>query len=329
MGAAIDAIDAIVLAGDRTGARAVAGSNKALLEIDGRPLVIAVLDALDSVARVRSITVVGPRDRLSCCIQQHYPEQHRSTPLEILEQADTAYQNFWAAFTHISAASNEDREGSAAPPTDTPVLLLAADMPLLSTFELDEFLDGASLDELDYCIGMTDARHLHKFRARSGLPGIRMTCLHLADGDLRLNNLHLLRPHRVGNRHLIEQIYQFRYQKNPWNIVRSAARLLQSPGLGFRAIALYTRLQVALWAEALNWTSLRRRCAAGVSRERVSQYASALLGTRAGIVETTIGGAALDVDNLVDFNTLQLRSSEFRALLADAAQNRGFTEPPE
>ncbi|MBN7798058.1 NTP transferase domain-containing protein [Parahaliea mediterranea] len=296
-------LDAIVLAGEGGAARPIGEGPKALLPLGGKPLLQHVLEALDAVPRVRRIVVVGARAELETCLAP----LTLAHPVDILEQGATAYRNFWSAFCHLQRNQAED--------PDRPVLVLAADTPLITSGELEEFLDRCDLERLDYCIGMTEERYLTRYYPSDTAPGIHMRYLHLADGSLRLNNLHLVKPLRVDNRGYIQDIYEFRYQRDLVNILRAARDLLRQPGIGWRALYLYLLLQLAEAGHALGWRGawnfFRRR----VSRAEVSAIASSVLKTRAGIVETTIGGTAIDVDNARDYATLQQRWEEFHRAL--------------
>jgi CTP:molybdopterin cytidylyltransferase MocA len=295
-------VDAIILAGDRGAARPVGEVTKALLPLGGKPLLHHVLHALDGVQRLRRLVVVGPTRALAPAVTSLSLDK----PLVLLEQCDTAYQNFWRAFTHL--------QGDPPGDPDCAVLLAAADTPLISAREVDEFLDGCDLQQHDFCIGMTDARHLSRFYPTAQAPGIRARYLHLEDGSLRVNNLHLLKPLKVANREYVETIYECRYQGKLWNMLRSARGLLSESGMGWRAVHLYALLQLAQWADALAWEALRRRLSRHIHRDTVCAIASRVLRTRATIVETTLGGCAIDVDSPADYAALQARWAEFSRL---------------
>lgn len=293
-------VDAIVLAGDRGAARAVAGAtNKALLTLGGQSLLQRVLLALGQVPRIRSIAVVGPAAQLADTVAN----TALAIPVLLLEQEDTAYQNFWKAFTELTRDATGD--------SDRQVLVLGADMPLISGAEIEQFLERCAQRALDYCVGMSAEPALQRFYPRDGKPGIHMRYLHLAEASLRLNNLHLVRPLRVENRAYIEDIYGFRYQRDVRNMLRTARDLLAQEGIGWRALYLYLMLQLAEVGHQSGWRGLWRFASSKVRRAEVEGIASAVLKTRAGIVETTLGGCAIDVDNDRDYAVLQERWDEF------------------
>ena len=295
-------LDVILLAGDRGAARSIHQQNKALLPLDGAPLLAHVLTALHGVSRIRRIAVVGPMAEIQPVLNGF----RHQMPILPLEQRNTAYQNFWLAFCHLGQQPGiDDRD------PDRAVLVLPADVPLASATELNQFLDNCNLNQLDYCVGMTSHTCLRRFYPTAQQPGISMRYLHLADADLRLNNLHLVKPLRVRNRDYIEDIYDFRYQKKPWNMLRAARDLLRQPGIGWRAVWLYLLLQLAGICHSLRWASAQAFLQRRVERREIEAIASAVLQTRAGIVETTGGGCAVDIDNARDYATVTQRWQEF------------------
>ncbi|WP_170150170.1 NTP transferase domain-containing protein [Parahaliea mediterranea] len=294
-------MDAIVLAGDRGAARPVGGAaSKSLLCIGGKSLLERGLLALSQVAAVRRIVVVGPADLLHP-VTSALPAAPR---IELLEQTETAYGNFWRGFTHLERSGGGER-------ADRQVLVLGADMPLISAQEINEFLDNCAARELDYCVGMSAEPALQRFYPTSTLPGIHMRYLHLAEASLRLNNLHLVRPRRVANRDYIDDVYRFRYQRDVGNMLRTARDLLRQPGVGWRALRLYLMLQLAELGHQLNWQRWCRFFRRRVPLAAVEAIASAVLQTRAGIVQTRQGGCAIDIDNEQDYAALQARWEEF------------------
>ena len=64
-------IQAILLAGDRAHSKSVRGRSKGFLELDGRPMVVHVLEALLHVPEVSEVYVVGDTVRLEKAIAEH------------------------------------------------------------------------------------------------------------------------------------------------------------------------------------------------------------------------------------------------------------------
>jgi GTP:adenosylcobinamide-phosphate guanylyltransferase len=303
--------DAIILAGDRKGSRDIAGKSKLLLEVGEKPLLAYVIEALDKVERVQRIVIIGPRDLITDIVLACGSRLSQNTRIDVLEQLDTAYQNFWAAFIHTLDQYEPGQEEQDEALLEKPVLVVPADIPLISAQEVNEFLDGATRLPLDYGIGMTASEHLERFYPHRSEPGIRMTYLHVAESDLRLNNLHFIRPFKVKNRAYIEEIYEFRYQKELLNVLRVVLDILRTPGFGLRPVYLYAMLQLSIMFSALNLQSCLKLISARVKKEDMTNYASVMLRAKVVIIETTGGGCAVDVDSERDYLTINQRFEEY------------------
>lgn len=304
-------IDAIVLAGDSGGSRNFAGINKNFLKIADRPLLAHVLAALHDVERITRIAVVGPAVDMARLMEEYGSEFEPVTQILLVDQQDTLYANFWAAFRRLlgdrytPGAEQHDPELEA-----TAVLVMAGDMPMATTAEIDEFLDGCAGLDADYRVGMTEQRFLARFESRPGKPGIDMRCLHLSTGSFRLNNLHFARPFKIGNRAYLERVYRIRYQNNVANVFASARDIARIQG-GRQALGLYCRAQLALWFRSLQLRRLFDLARRGLTPERATSVAGRLLDATVAIVETTGGGCAIDVDSETDYRTLCTRYEEF------------------
>jgi GTP:adenosylcobinamide-phosphate guanylyltransferase len=306
------AIDAIVLAGDRGGSRSITGTNKNFLEIDGEPLLARVILALDGVARIERVAIVGPSQEIRAVLAATRPALSGSTGFSVLEQKETAYENFWSAFTHLlgddyeAGTEHYDKQLAAKP-----VLVLPGDTPLLAAGEIDEFLDACRDDGLDYGVGMTEEKYLRRFGPASGTPGVVFNYLHLSTGSYRLNNLHFARPFRVQNRDYIERIYRIRYQGQLFNMLQVVLDILRTKGLGLRPIWLYLRLQLALVLNARGRKKSLARVRRNITPEEVTRIACTLLDANVEIVTTTDGRSAVDIDNETDYRTVCERFEEY------------------
>ncbi len=298
-----EAVDIIVMAGDRSGSRSVSGKNKLFLEFENIPLLIHGVRALEEVDRIAHIYIVGPSIDIKNLLADYKTQLKNNKPIEVLEQQENIYQNFWSAFTHMIPGYYEGIEKTDLQIMDKRVLALAADLPFITANEINEFLDNCSNEELDYCLGMTEERYLRPFYPSAGKPGIKMTYLHLREGNYRLNNLHLIKPFRILNRSYVKTVYERRYQKRPFNIVKMVYDFIFTEGFGFKPLALYAILELAILCRFLGITSIVNWLRKRASKEEVSAYAGVLLKTRIGIVTTTIGGCATDIDNDKDFIT--------------------------
>jgi GTP:adenosylcobinamide-phosphate guanylyltransferase len=304
-------IDTIVLAGDGQGSRDIAGQSKLLLPIEGRALLSYVLEALAGVARIRRVVVIGPRAAIEGILSAMPAHSGAQPQITVLEQHATAYDNFWNAFLHTLDHYEEGLELRDQAVAQKPVLVVPADIPLISAAEVKEFLDAACELDPDYGIGMTDERYLERFYPVGELPGIRMNYLHVADGNLRLNNLHFIRPFQVKNRRHIQQIYEFRHQREFLNMLRVISDIVRTGDFGLRPLYLYALLQLSRLSNAWGCRRLLRITSRLVKREEVARYAGIMLQARVMIIETSGGGCAVDVDSEADYRTIERRFAEY------------------
>jgi len=283
---------AVLLAGDRRHSRAVVGQSKAFVAVGEKPMVVHVLEALLSSPRVGDVVVVGDPSRLEACFREHSVADTAaaaSRAVRIVPQGDTLYYNVWNGFLRSLPAGSEDPEHA--------VLVVPADVPLLVTEEVSEFIERAEALDADYVLGLTPGVSLERFEPQAGLPGIEMACFNLREGRFRQNNLHWVRPLRMGNRHYVEDMYASRHQKELLEMLVLGCKVLRRE---FRLLwVLYPFLVLHLGGvlDRRGWARASRAVRRFVSFATVESAASALLRTRFAIAVTTHGGAALDVDN--------------------------------
>lgn len=158
---------AIVLAGDRTKKDALVAHSgagaKALLSLDGEPMVLRVLRALGASRVVARVVLAGPeRDAVA------------RAP-ELARQID-AGEVGWEA-PRVSPSTSA-WEVMATLPAEEPVLLTTADHPLLTPEMVDAFGRQSLADDVDVTVGL--APHALVLEA---YPGIRKTVLRFSDGD--------------------------------------------------------------------------------------------------------------------------------------------------
>jgi GTP:adenosylcobinamide-phosphate guanylyltransferase len=158
---------AVVLAGDRTKKDSLikytkAGC-KALIEIDGVPMVRRVLSALQQSRAVFKIVLAGPEA----------DEVARDKPLSELIASN---EISWRAPEASPSASAFHTMQSLEP--DTPVLLTTTDHPLLTREIVDAFTRQSLADDVDVTVGL--APHALITEA---YPGIKKTVFRFSDGD--------------------------------------------------------------------------------------------------------------------------------------------------
>jgi CTP:molybdopterin cytidylyltransferase MocA len=158
---------AIVLAGDRSKNDSLinhtAADCKALIDIDGAPMVRRVLDALMASRVVSDITLSGPE------------AQELATDVGVSKLVDEGAVK-WRA-PEASPSTSAYRAMQAVEP-DRPILLTTADHPLLTSEIVDAFGRQSLADDVDVAVGL--APHALVTEA---YPGIRKTVLRFSDGE--------------------------------------------------------------------------------------------------------------------------------------------------
>ncbi|MEE4661802.1 MAG: nucleotidyltransferase family protein [Halieaceae bacterium] len=160
-------LTAIVLAGDRTKQDRLVNESpagcKALIDIDGVPMVRRVLDALQVSRVVDGITLAGPEaDELAT-------DEPLSTMVasgEISWRAPDASPST-SAFNAMQAVSAEQ-----------PILLTTADHPLLTPEIVDAFGRQSLADDVDVTVGLAPYALVQE-----AYPGMKKTVLRFSDGE--------------------------------------------------------------------------------------------------------------------------------------------------
>ncbi len=160
-------LTAIVLAGDRTKNDSLVNESaagcKALIDIDGAPMVRRVLDALRGSKVVEGITLAGPEaDELA-------------TDATLSAMVEAGEFNWRAPDASPSTSAYNAMQAVDA---DQPVLLTTADHPLLTSEIVDAFGRQSLADDVDVAVGLAP----HALVAEA-YPGIKKTVLRFSDGD--------------------------------------------------------------------------------------------------------------------------------------------------
>lgn len=158
---------AIVLAGDRTKADSLinhtqAGS-KAMIDLDGTPMVRRVLDSLRVSKVVSSIRLAGPE------------ATEVATDATLQRWVDDDEIRWTAPGVSPSTSAYQAMEGL---PADEAVLLTTADHPLLTPEIVDAFGRQSLADDVDVAVGLAPYALVAE-----AYPGIKKTVLRFSDGE--------------------------------------------------------------------------------------------------------------------------------------------------
>ncbi len=307
-------LNAIVLAGDKGKSHPVFGKNKAFLEIQGVPVITRVVTSLDGANSVSEIYVVGPKERLEEVLSPDRYSPPVGKPIHIFEQRANLYENVWNTFLETIPAyrQGESEENIArGPEADAIALALAADMPLLTSAEIDEFVSQCDMENFDYIIGVTREDELTPYYPHEGKPGIRLAYLHFREGNLRQNNMQMVRPFKILNRHYVQTMYDLRYQKEFGNTVRLAWEILNKEEGGWGTLGNYLLMQCSLLFSRLHLNVIRDFFRNRTYIDSVQRCISQLMKTRFSIAFTTLGGATLDIDGEHDYEVINQRFFEW------------------
>ena len=301
--------EAILVAGDRGASRAVAGRSKAFVEIAGKPMVVHVLEALLHTPEVSEVYLVGNPTRLAATIAEYgclALAAARGCPIHVVPQRETLYANVWHTFLRAHAPGRNDASHA--------VLVVPADIPLVIPEEISQFVTRAVASGGDYVVGLSPESALERFAPTDASPGVAMAYFNLREGRFRQNNLHWVRPLRMGNRSYVDEMYENRYQKELGSQIALAWRVLRKEWRNLWVLGCYFLIHVAGVLHRRGHVELADRVRALVPLAAIERAASALLKTRFRTAVTDLGGAAIDVDNEVDLETVEKMLERWKAL---------------
>jgi len=288
----------------------VEGESKAFLFIHGLPMFLWPAMAASQSPGVRRLFFVGNQKKLDYHLAR--ASQYITKPVTTMEQGSTLLENAWKGFLATVDGYTEGAEKNNPAMLAKPVLFMPGDAPLISPAEIGEFIAAADMGRYDYVAGFTEDKVMERYYPSAGQPGIKMAYLHFKEGRFRINNLHLVRPFMCANREVAQMMYHSRYQKDLRNIVH-LARDLWGLRVHRRTLALYVQLQTAMFLNFIGFTGVSDLIRSRVPMADVAVAVERILGMRVGWAVTT-GGAALDVDNDVDYETMKMMFHRWRAM---------------
>ncbi len=317
-------IPAIVTAGDRGAAKTVYGESKVYLDLEGKPLVAHVVLALQQVAEISAVWVVGDRARLEAVFASPSVRAALSKPLHLVEQFENLYQNSWQSFRRTLPGAPPEGRDPVGDDLDAQVLFLSADLPFITPREISEFVVAGQATGCDYCIGLSRERSLELFHSGPGRPhGVEVTYFNLSKGRFKQNNLHLTRPARIGNRHYAQDMYDHRKQRKLVNMLGLAWRILTSREGSLTLVFFYTLIHLGGVADRHGWRRLADWIRQTVSLARVEVAIGRLMATSFEFVVPETGGCAIDVDTEQEYDAVREGYATYRARQQARSKERG------
>ncbi|GJL77112.1 MAG: hypothetical protein NPINA01_01010 [Nitrospinaceae bacterium] len=306
--------DAILVAGEGESSYKVYHQHKAFLKINDRCIINYVVDALQKVNSIGEIYIVGLQDRLKEVVNGEEMDFEYLKPIHFFPQRSNLYENIWHTFLETIPGSEkvEDLKNSAY--ADKAVLIVPCDSPLLTSHEVEYFINHSDIENQDHVLGLTSRQNLEYFYPKDGKPGIKMSYLHLKENSYRINNLHLVKPIRIENRAYIQKMYQYRYQRNFKNLVLFGLSLLGKDKA--KHYQYYFGLQMCLLFASLGIDSMVEVFRSLTPKTALEKSISTILKTRFKSLEVPFPGAALDIDNDKDYEAMKMRFNEWREYLS-------------
>ena len=288
---------------------------KALLKLNDRYCIQYVIEALQQVSAIGNIYIIGPKKKLISALGKARIDFNQPKKIHILEQRSNLLENVWYAFLKSLPPLNGLKNAEMAAHVDKAVLVVPCDSPLISTREVEHFISHCDLNRHDYILGLTPEKNMEYFYPEGSRPGMKMAYLHMKEKNYRINNLHMVRPAKVEHRIHINKMYEYRYQKQILNVIFLIIYLLRFQKL--KNFKLLLGLQLSLLSAKLDlpwFTAIFKRW---VPRKELERAISQLLNTRFTSQEIMLPGAALDVDNDENYETLKSEFERWRSYLAE------------
>ncbi len=290
-------MNAVVLAGEREGAKLIRGTNKALLPLCGRPIISYVMEALAGASRVHEIYVVGPAERL----EQGLKDFDFAKPVHYVAQKENIFENIWTGFFAslpedvMNLSSKELVETQHA---DKPIFVITCDMPFIRPEDFDSFIESADLKDIEIVLGVTRKELLLPFAPEGETPGIEFAYFCFREFIVRHANIYIIKPLRLAKilEKYIPLIYGIRYQKQIRNMIRASATLVRL-GIGLRPLYIFLAFQIGRTLDGWKFRRTRDFLRKGVPEKMVVDYVYRALQTRVSILPTKGPGPALDIDN--------------------------------
>jgi molybdopterin-guanine dinucleotide biosynthesis protein A len=307
--------DAILVAGENEDSHNVCNQYKALLKLNDQYCIQYVIEALRNASTIGNIYIVGPKKKLTSALRKTQIDFNQPKKIHFLEQRSNLLENIWYAFLESLPPLNGRKDAEIAAFVNKAVLVVPCDSPLITTHEVEHFIAHCDLNRHDYILGLTPEKSMEYFYPSGHKPGIKMAYLHMKEKNYRINNLHMVRPARVEHRTHINKMYEYRYQKQIFNMILLAIYLLRFQKL--KSFKLLLGLQFSLLSAKLDLPWFTAIFKQWVPKKDLEKAISHILNTRFASQEIQLPGAALDIDNDENYETLKSEFEHWRSYLAD------------
>jgi 2-C-methyl-D-erythritol 4-phosphate cytidylyltransferase len=306
--------DVILVAGEGKSSYKVYHQNKAFLTLQGKCVILYVVEALQQVQSIRDIYIVGLKDKLDQTLHSGRIDRQYPKRIHVVEQKANLYENVWQTF--LQSQQVELKDIDTTPHRDKAVLIVPCDAPLITPQEVEHFISHADMDRYDHVLGLVSREKLRHFYPQASKPGIKMAYLHIQEDSFRINNLHLVKPLRIENREYIQKMYQYRYQRNFKNLVLFGLSVFGKDKA--KHYKNYIGLQLCLFFGGLGLEFVVDYFRKLNPKKELEETISTIMKTRFSALEVPFPGAALDIDNAKDYEAMKTRFEEWQEYLKEA-----------
>ncbi len=186
---------AFVFANDQNPTQEINGLSYAYLPLEGRPILLYVLMALDRVSDIEEITVVGSQKKIMRVIESVMFEMPFQKTIAVLEQKPTLFESM--------ADVNKDR-GDGLEMLSEPALFLPGNIPYLTSAEISTFIAASDMRKSDVCLSIASKNALKFFAqkevTRQNSPSSSQT--------VRLGNLLIARSESLFKNIVLKTFYE-------------------------------------------------------------------------------------------------------------------------
>lgn len=301
-------LPAVVMAGDQWASRAIGEESKVFLELDGRPLIVHVVETLQRVPEISEIWVVGDREELTKTLGN--APKSWAKRLTVVTQLRNLYENAWETFRRTLPSAGPEGRDPTEREAERPYLYISGDLPFSTPQEISAFIALGLESDDDYVLGLAPQASLDVFSA--GDPSYDVAYFNLAEGRYRQTNLHLVKPAKIRHRKLIGEMYEYRYQRDVRNILLLAWQLLYREGGRLAALWYYALIHIAGWLDRRSLSRGADTVRRYIPLEKVAKCVSSFLGAKFRFAITEAGGCAVDIDNEQQYLAAKERYSEWR-----------------
>jgi hypothetical protein len=218
------------------GSKKIKGQPKAFIDVDGKPSVEHVVDAVlgsgienvyvwtNECARLENI-LKGKQGNIHVVeAKKKVVDSVLSTYFQYLNSNFEEFDNFkgdWKKWENV-----RDYIDNNKPLIEVPVLYTSGDAPLIQSDEMGKFIDEFDTQNKDFMIGFTkrdkvDERlaDLSLYEEFYGLKSTINSFVYLKENPVRINNLHVVKPLKVEAElyRVIQGLYNFRKFSSPRN----------------------------------------------------------------------------------------------------------------